>query len=314
MSITVVEAKKLVADVIGGRASQEALDMAGDALRRSYQDWQAKRFWRFLLRDTSLTTAVASVTVASGNASVSPPSVGAFDFVNVNQTVSGTNIQADTVVSAFTRGSDGVITAITLSLAPTGNGTVTLTFGANIPIVQGTNEYNLPSDWYAAFTARTLVVPRPLTWRDQRYWDRVMTDQTVLGTPQDYTTYNPISDLTQNFGTTRLKFDRIPSEDDTLFLRYYRKFNPDGTYLDMPNEYVYQFIDYARNVLLALKTAQDNPSAFAKSTGAAAQSAAESDDEPTEDNDVDQIMKSQYEMGSWNRALWGNGDFDPYRY
>lgn len=320
MSMTSVNAKIYVARVVGGGSeSQESLDMAGESILRGYQDWQNKKFWRFLLKDTSATTAVASCNAIGASASVSAPSTGAFDFVNIGQTVTiaaGTaTLAAGTTVSSYTRNTDGTIATITLSNAfgGTTNAAATLTFSANIPVTAGVNDYNLPSDFNAPFTARLITNPRVLTWRDQRWWDRVIVDQTVRGTPTDYTTYNPYSDLTQNFGTTHLKFDRLPDVSDTLSLRYYRKFNTTGTYIDMIDDYLYQFLDYCRNILLATKTAQDNPSGYAESVKEAAEGAAETDEEPTDDNDADMCMKSQYEMGDYARPTWGNGPFDAIR-
>ena len=318
MSITTVNAKIYVARIIGGGASsQESLDMAGESILRGYQDWQGKKFWRFLLKDTTNTTAL-TVTATSGSAVVNAPSSGALDFVNVGQTVtvSGTaTLPAGTTVSSYARNSDGTVASVTLSNVFGGvtDAAAVLTLGANIPVTAGTNDYNLPTDFNAPFTARLTVTPRPLTWRDQRWWDRVITDQTVRGTPLDYTTYNPYSELSQNFGTPHLKFDRIPDAADTLVLRYYRKFSTTGTNIDMPDEFLYQFLDYCRNILLATKRAQDDPAAYAQSVGAAAEGAAETDEEPTDDNDADQCMKSQWEMGDYNRPLWGNGSFDAFR-
>lgn len=320
MSISVVNARIYISRIIGGAASQEALDMAGEAILRAYQDWQNKKFWRFLLKDTSNTTSVTGVTATSGQAVVNAPSSGAFDFINVGQTVTisaGTaTIPAGTTISSYVRNSDGTIASFTLSanIGGSTNANATLTFSANIPITAGTNDYNLPLDYNAPFTARTLTTPRTLTWRDQRWWDRVITDQTVRGTPTDYTTYNPNSELSQNFGTLRLKFDFIPNAADTLLLRYYRKFNSTGASIDMIDDYLYQFLDYCRNLLLAAKRAQDDPAGYAADTKEAAQGAAENDEQPTDDDDADQCMKSQYEMGNWNRPSHGNGAFDPSPY
>jgi hypothetical protein len=245
----------------------------------------------------------------------------ALDFVNVGQTVtysgSAGSLAANTTVLSYTRNTDGTIATVTLSNAVAGIGTTeagTFTFSANIPVIAGTNDYNLPIDYNAPFTARLTTVQRPLTWRDPRVWDRIITDPSALGTPSDYTHFNPYSDLTQNFGTMHLKFDRVPSANDTLVLKYYRKFNVTASNIDVPDDFLYQFLDYARNVLLALKKAADDPQAYRKDVLDATQSAADTDEEPTDDNDADQCMKSQYEMGTANRALWGNGAFDPYRY
>lgn len=320
MSMTVVLAKTYVARIIGGAASQEAIDMAGEAILRGYQDWQNKKYWRFLLKDTSATTAVTGVTATGASAVVNAPSAGAFDFVNQGQTVTisaGTaTLAASTTVLSYTRNADGTIATITLtnSFGGSTNVSATLTFSAHIPVTVGVNDYNCPLDFNAPFTARLTVSPRLLMWRDQRWWDRIIIDQTVRGTPEDYTTYNPYSELTQNFGTTHLKFDRAPDAADLLFLRYYRKFNTTGSTIDMPDEFLYQFLDYCRNILLATKRAQDDPTGYADSVEKAAEGAAETDEMPTDDDDADQCMKSQWEMGDYNRPTHTNGPFDPYRY
>lgn len=319
MSMTVVNARKYVARIIGGGAdNQESLDMADESILRGYQDWQAKKFWRFLQKDTSIATSVAGCTATLGESTVAAPSTGAFDFVNVGQTVTLTGtatLAAGTTISSYTRNSDGTVATITLSNSFGGstNSNATLVFSANIPVVAGTNEYNLPLDFSAPFTAQFTVNRATLTWRDQRYWDRAVPDQTSEGTPSEYTTYNPLSELSQNYGTKRLRFEVVPSSDDVLLLRYYRSFNTTGTYIDMPDEYLYMFLDYCRNLLLATKKAQDDPAGYGATVQNAAESAAENDEQPTDDDDADQCMKSQYEMGYSNRPLWGNGAFDPFR-
>src|SRR5258706_37033 len=171
MSKTLVDAKIYVSRILGGASSQEVLDMAAEAILRGYQDWQAKKYWRFLLKDTSHSTVVTGVNAVGASASVSAPSTGAFDFVNVGPTVAiaaGTaTLVAGTTVTTITKGTDGVVTSITLSNAfgGTTNANATLTFSADIPIIAGTNEYNLPLDYNAAATSVMTVAPRNLIWR-----------------------------------------------------------------------------------------------------------------------------------------------------
>ncbi len=318
MSMTLVNAKIYVARIIGGGAnSQESLDQAGEAIQRTYLEWQAKKFWRFLLKDTSQATAV-SATATKSSAVVNAPTAGALDFVNLGQTVTysgaaGT-LAASTTVLTVTRGSDGVVTSVTLSNAMGGGAytteTGTFTFSAHIPIRIGTNDYALPNDFNAPFTARFLVNFRTLAYRDQRWWDRTIINQDIQGTPIDYTVYNTYSALTQNYGTMRLKFDRIPAETDTMLLRYYRKFNVTGTSIDIPDDFLYQFLDYARNILLETKRAQDDPAGYGASVRNAAEMAEQDDEQVTDDDDLEVGLKSQYEVGLWNRNLWNNGSFD----
>lgn len=312
MSMTLANAKIYVSRIIGGASNGGVLDMAGEAINRGYQEWQAKKFWRFLLKDTSFGFAVASV-VYTTSATIAAPSAGVFDGVNVAQTVTGTNITASTV-SSINYNTDGSVASIVISPAPTGGATSTLTFGADIPIKTGTRIYNLPTDFQAPFGARlTANTRRPLTWRDIRAWDRTIIDQSVQATPVDYTTYNPHSELSQGHGQTRLMLDVIPSHDDTLQLRYYRRFDTTATTLDIPDDYLYMFLDFCRGLLLIAKRAQDDPQSYMADTRESFENAAENDEEPTDDDDIDQCMKSQYETG-FTRPIVGNGDFDPYRY
>lgn len=318
MPMTLVDAKTYVSRPLGGGSSQETIDAAAEAIKRGYSDWEQKKFWRFLLKDTSLTTSVSAVTATLSSAVVNAPSAGAFDFVNIGQTVtvSGTaTLAASTTVASYVRGSDGVITSITLSAAFGGSTDVAavLTFSADIPILAGVNEYNVPLDYNVGATARlTSQMHRYLIWRTQEYWDRVQPDDSLRGIPSEWTTYNPISELTQNFGVTRMKFDRIPDANDTVRIRYFRKFNASATTLDMPDQILYKFLDYCRSLCLEAKRAKDNPGEYRDSVIDAMEQATVDDDERNTESDIDECVKSQYEMGLSGTPLWRNGDFDTY--
>src|SRR6185369_7009412 len=117
------------------------------ALHRAFEDWQAAKNWYFMLKDTDNGFTIASVVTVSGNVSVSAPSSGAFDGLNIGVAVSGSNIQAGTTVATITRATDGTIASITLSLAPTSSTTITLTVAGNIPMNAGQQEYNLYPDF-----------------------------------------------------------------------------------------------------------------------------------------------------------------------
>jgi hypothetical protein len=316
-----VGARVYVARVIGGAASPNAIDSADEAIRRGFADWQIKRNWEFLLKDNSLTTAVAATSVANGATFTvaTIASAGAFDFINVGQSVTYSGVAgvlpASTTVSSFTRNSSGQVATFTLSNAlgsvPTTEAG-TFTFGAYMHITAGTNDYNLPRDCHEPYSARFITnSKRPLFYKNQRLWDRTQFDQTVTGTPSQYTQYNPYSDATQSFGQRHLKFDVVPQQADDLFLRYYRSFILDGTYVDMVDEYLYPFLDYCRARALEAKRAQENPQAYLNEQNKTADEAAAGDDEH---EDEETIMRSQFEMGSTNRPIVGNGDFWPTSY
>lgn len=308
MPMTLANAKIYVARIVAGGNVGSVLDMAGEAIQRAYQEWEAKQFWRFLLKDTSKGFTVPLVTLTA-SATVNAPSAGAFDGINVGVTVTDSQsvIPASTTVSSITYNTDGTVATIVLSAASAAStGTCTLTISGDIPIIAGTRSYNLPTDFNAAFGARFLTNPHPLTWKDVRAWDRTIVNQTVSGYPQEYTTYNPYSDLTQAYGQNRLMFDVIPASADVLNLKYYRSFVTDGTYIDMPDQYLYMFLDYARARLLETKRAQDDPAGYITSSEKSQETAAENDAQPTDDDDADQCLKSQYESGYYNQ-------YDPYR-
>lgn len=316
MAMTTVNAKVYIARVLGGAQSPTVIDQAGEALIRGYSDWQNMRNWDFLLKDNTQPTAVTGVTATGASATVNTPSTGAFDFINVGQSValtSGTaTLATGTTVSSFTRNNDGTIASIVLSNAVGGTTDTnsTLTFGAYIHVTAGTNDYNLPTDCHELYSARFITnSKRPLRYRRQRQWDRVQWDQTVQGTPEEYTQYNPYSEATQNHGTYHLKFDVIPQQADDMLIRYYRRFTTDGTYVDVHDKFLYAFLDYCRGLLLEAKRAQENPTAYLNSVQTTAVKMGESEEEVEDDDD--NFMKSQYEMGAHHRPIVGNGEFWP---
>ena len=319
MSMTLVNAKTYVSRVLGGASSQETIDAAAEAIQRGYSDWEEKKFWLWLRKDTSSTTDVTGVTATGASAIVNAPSTGTLNFVNIGQTVtisSGTaTLVAGTTVSSYTRDASGNVATITLSNAfgGTTNTNATLTFSADIPIIIGVNEYNLPLDYNAAVVAKfQLNLHRTLIWRDQEYWDRVQPDESLRGMPSEFTTYNPVAEVTQNYGDTRLRFDRIPNATDTMRLRYYRRFNTTATNIDVVNQLLYKFLDYCRHLLLEAKRAKDDPSGYRDSVLDSMEQAAEGDDKRNTEDDVNECIKSQHEMGLSATPLWRNGDFDTY--
>lgn len=321
MSMTLVAAKTYVARIIGGAASSAALDMAGEAIIRAYQDWQAAKFWTFLLKDTSRPTYVTSCVCTASSGSLTPPSSGALDFVNVGQGVtvlSGTaTLAAGTTVTAYTRNTDGTIATVTLSNAFGGTtATQTLIFSADIPLVKGTGEYNLPNDLNGTYTARLIDSTGTRAWLkfiDQRYWDKLTTDQTLQGIPEAYAIYNPASESGQSFGHKRMQIFKTPDASTYVVrVRYFRAFDTSATNIDIPDDYLYKFLDYARSLLLEAKRAQDDPAGYLRSTGDSFSQAQQNDEQPNDDDDNDARLKSPYESGDYRGPLVGNGEFDSF--
>ncbi len=317
MSMTRTNAKKYVARGVGGQLDSRILDMAEEALQRAFEDWETAKNWGFLLRDTASGFSVAGVSLTSGIAVINAPSSGAFDAVNKLVSVTGTGIQANTTVTDFTRNADGTIASITVSPAPNSTTSSTLSFSGNIPLIAGTNEYNTPTDFRSPYFAQLFGQQLGLGYIQYRYWNRINNDQTVQGLPEAYTVYNPVSAGTQNFGTYRLRVFRTPSGTagelyDTLFMQYYRSFNRDSDPLDIPNEYLYKFLDYAQWRFFEKKDATNERLPQMEKNALSGLNAAMIDDEEKAEEEEGFRLISQAEMGGRRRELWSNGQFSTY--
>lgn len=347
MSMTLADAKIYVSRIIGGANTQGVLDMAGEAIQRAYTDWQAARFWTFLLKDTRLPTLVhcdgsnvnADGTALGGQSTdpvpatavgkLVPAVAGTFDFVNVGQSVTMTpHIQSGTVVLSITRGTDGSVSYILISKPiVTTVQSVTLprvgstfnnhevSFSADIPLKAGIGEYNVPNDMNATYTARLIGANDTKTWLkyiEQRSWDKLSYDQDVNGKPEAYTIYNPISQATQGYGRKRMQIFRTPNGDGTVRLRYFRSFITDGATIDVPDDYLYKFLDYARSLLLETKRAEDDPNGYRASIIASYAEAQQNDEQPNDDDDGDARLRPGYESGMMRGPIVSNGEFDPY--
>lgn len=318
MSMTRANAKAYIAKAIGGAAFQSILNMAEEALMRSFEDWQAAKNWFFMLKDTEGGFSVPNVVLSNSTAVVSAPSTGAFDGINIGVGVSdsGGKITANTTVLSLTRATDGTVATITLSATPAA-GTVTMIVSGNIPLICLQQEYNLYPDFFAPYHARMTEKRLPLDYIAYRYWNTKIIDHTISGLPVAYTVYNPISAETQNYGTYRLRVFRIPNGTagthyDTLFQQYYRKFNFTSDPLDIPDKYLYKFLDYAQWKLLEKKEATSDRLPAAQASALAALQSAMTDDEEICEEEEQARLISQMEGGIVPRPLWSNGQFSIY--
>ena len=312
LSISRANAKLYIARIIGGGGTGDNIALAEEILLRAFIDWQNEKDWEFLLKDVSNNFTVDSCVTSSGLPTISAPVTAAFDGINIGITVTGTGIPASTTILSYTRGSDGTVNQITLSNNATGSSTVTLTFGGTIPVRIGVQDYNLPTDFYKHYGVRfTSTLKWPLMFVRPRDWNRITLDQTVQGSPELYTIFNPVSPLTQNKGVYRLRLYRIPSATDTLLVQYYRKFDALADPIDMDSVYLYKFLDYCRSLILSVKKGFDDPASYAAEAFQGLQKAKSSDEAVTEDQDV--RMKSQMEMNNdFRMPLWSNGAFTPF--
>jgi len=315
MSMTRALARVYVARVLGGANDDKAWDMAEEALVRAASDWQTAHLWESYLKDTSLGFAVTGLTATLAASTVSAATAGVLDGVNVGVSVTissgSATLAAGTTVLSYTRASDGTIATITLSNAfgGTTNTNATLTFSGDIPILEGVQDYNAPPDFATPYMARLTSSPEwDLTYIRPRLWNRMAVNQTTRGIVEAYTMFNAISPATQARGTKRLRVYRIPNADNVMQMAYYRAINETADPVDVPDEYLYKFLDYARGLLVMTKRAMDSPGDYLKLAGSGVQSAVTDDEEDSEDED--KRMISQMEQGNMNRPLWTNGAFN----
>jgi len=310
MSMLLTDAQAYVSRVIAGQGDANTLLAALDSIRSTFAKWNALRDWTFLLQDNSDTTSIASCVIAGDGVTVTNATAGALFGVNVGQTVTGTGIPANTTVATVTETAGAGVTAFTLSAAST-PATVTMTFSAYIPVLAGVQRYNLPLAFHKPYTARLLNNAQPLEYVKLREIDRKFALQTPSAIPAVYTIYNvhAFSVAAQHH---HIRLFPIPSGVDNMLLKYYRTMDPASTTLDIPDEFLYVFLDDARVHLLESKAEDDPrlPILMASVQKGIARCIAE-DDEESEDEDI--RLMSQMEAGaSWyvrNRDLgWWWGD------
>jgi len=306
--MTRAAARIYVARVLGGANDDKAWDLAEEALVRAASDWQTAHRWEAYLKDTSDGFVVTSCVFTGLSPTFAAPSAGSLDGVNIGQAVAGTGVTAGTLVSSYTRAADGSVATVTLSTTPAA-GTVSLTFTGDIPIIAGVRDYNAPTDMASPHMAELSSRPSwPIEFIRPRYWNKLTGGSTTPGTVDAYTLFNSVSPTTQQKGNLRLRVYRIPAQADVMRSTYYRAINATADPLDIPDDYLYTFHDYARGLLVLTKRAMDDPAGYLQIAGNSLQDAKTDDAENAEDEEVRLI--SQMEVGNMDRPLWNNGQFD----
>lgn len=180
-----------------------------------------------------------------------------------------------------------------------------------ISVVAGTDTYTLPTAFRKPYTARLLTNPRTLEWIDLRMFDRMVPNQSAQSTPTHYTMFNPTS-FDASTPLAKIKLMGAPGAADQLLVRYYRPIAaPSGAndVIDIPDLYLYKFLDYARGHFLLTKDPRNEKAPMWVSLMAKKlEEAISDDDDDTEDDDV--RFMSQMEQGvrrSWYDTYdqWG---------
>jgi hypothetical protein len=253
--ITLANADTYVARILGGSGDTGIKAQARDALKAAYNELLHRNNWSWLGVDTSQSFTVVNCA-HNNDPTVTTTTANGFVGVLAGMTVTGDNIPADTTVSSVTSH-----TELELSASATGGdlSAETLTFGGTIPIVDGTADYQLRQQFWKPLSCRLMSTRfAPLQFMQIQDWDAVSHDQSTEGTVVAYTIWNGEQFDAETNPDTYIKFIRVPGAADVCLLRYWRKPNFSGTYVDVPDEFLYVFMDFARLHLLRSKDAGSN--------------------------------------------------------
>lgn len=290
-------AKTYIARALGNSSYTDEADAAGDALKAAIQEWNIVHDWRFLLMDTRNGFTVASCSSdGAATSAISTSTSNGFAGVNVGQTATG-----------FTNSiTVGTISSTTAFVATGDSGAVqsgiTLTFSADIPVVAGTSVYNLPSPFKRPYSARMLSNERTLVWKDRLAIDRQYTNQSPQQSPVFYTCYNPDTFVASTRQNGRVELFPVPSEADTLRIRFYRPIaepSVDGDYLDVLDRQVYALLERAKFYYMKNKDSENVRTQYTDALSMRLLMKAIKDDRSAS-VDRDMVMTPQIEWG-WTR-------------
>jgi hypothetical protein len=254
MSMTLAAADTYISRIIGGAGATNIISEARDALKATFNELLHRNNWSWLGVDTAQTFTVASGSTNT-NTTITTAVTDGFKNVLVGMTVAddGSDIPAGTKVASIESN-----TSLTLDTAAIGTtaDTVVFTFGGTIPIIDGTADYNLPAPFWKPLSCRLVSTQfRPLRFIRIQDWDNMSYQQTTEGTVVAYTIWDGSTFDPNSTQQSKIKFIRVPGADDVALLRYWRKPDFTGTYVDVPDEYLYVFLDFARVHLLRVKDA-----------------------------------------------------------
>jgi hypothetical protein len=244
MSITYTDAQTYTARVLGASGDSVQLAAAADSIKAAIQEWNLRHDFSYLLMDTSGGFTVAACTMTLGT-TLTTTTPNGFAGVNIGQTAVGATIGTVTVTA--------IVSTTVLTVSGGANaGPETMTFSADIPVISGTDTYNLPSPIGRPYSARLLTNEWTLTFKEQREIDRAFVPQTAGGTPWFYNLFNTGS-FTIGRQNGKIRLFPIPGHADTLRVRYFRPIAEPASgsdNLDVLDTYVYALLDLARYMFL----------------------------------------------------------------
>lgn len=224
-----------IADTVGASADSEMLTRAWRSLNATLEHFNNRSNWNFALTEATPVSVLAPFTVtgitASGGAYWVDAPVGhgvkPQDYIAGNGFPAGTRVSS-TAASGFNI--FGVVTGFT------GTATGSASFTRDM--------YDLPSDYKAMYSVRTLANNTVMTQVGRRLYDRVVANEQTTSTPVWYDLY-----MVGSVGKIRLL--PPPNSADTLLMRYYRRMavatsTADATTLDIPQDYEPYLIAWAK--------------------------------------------------------------------
>ena len=288
MSMTRADAKNYIARVISAVQSQQAQIWAEESLQRAFTDFQLAKNWEFLLKDTSNTRTVGGWTFATNNKTYSSGDVSGLRGLNVGQTIySSAFTDGVNTVHSITYDETGIPTGFTLTNYPGSNVTAAVTCTDDITIVPGQQDYNLPADFYAPSTTRILGDDgKVIEYVRNGPWYRAAQAADTSGVVEWYSLFNPLSPATTGGGVTKMRLRFPPANGGTIRIEYFRAFDRDSDPLDMPDDYLYKFLDYCRALVLESRAAAEQPAAYTNRALQGLTSAALADAEQVDDEDI----------------------------
>lgn len=289
MSMTRADAKNYIARVLSAVQSQQAQIWAEEALQRGFTDWQLAKNWEFLLKDTSATRTVGTFSFFTNTKTVEANNEGDFDGLNVGQTVYASPLSGgkSTIASINYDPDTHRIVSIVLAAFPLATALGAMTVTDDIPINVGQTDYNLPPDFYAPATTRILgSAGYKIEYVRNGPWYKSAISPDVNGVVEFYSLFNPDSALSTGNGITKIRLRFPPSKTDTLRIEYFRTFDRDSDPLDIPDDYLYKFLDYCRALILETRAAAEQPAAYMQRAQQGLVSAALADQEPVDDENV----------------------------
>lgn len=286
MSMTRADAKNYIARVLSAVSSQQAQVWAEEAIQRAFTDFQLARNWEFLLKDTSSVRNLDLVNYLNNN-EATPYTAGQFNGLNVGQTLysslafnstGGKNTIKEIQYDAY-----GVPVKLVFDLVH-GTSSITpftTTAAGDIVINAGQSDYNLPEDFYAPATTRILGSSGyKVEYIRNGLWYKAASMPDENGIVEFYSLFNGTN------GSPKLRLRFPPQKDDVLRIEYFRQFKRNDDPIDIPDDLLYKFLDYCRALVLEVRSAAEQPAAFASRALSGLGQAALADSEPVDDEDI----------------------------